>query len=1135
MKQPVLKLSEDNSVSAGAARLIGIVCVLLSMSPLVVATPFALRTASSEARQAENRELTQGQVIEREMAGGEVHTYRIVLASGQYLKAEIEQRGIDVVVRIIGPGELKLTEVDNDPAVGLESVHVVAESSGDYRLEIESSRKDTKTGRYEIKIELREAVSKDRLYVAAQKAFEEGNRLQDQKTAESLLKAKEKYEEVLPLWREVGDKRAEAYTLNKMGFVCANLSEPKKALEYYDQAVPLWREVGDRLNEATTLTNIGMSYWRLGDSHKALEYYSKALPLSRVARNQEGEASILNNVGTAYSTLSQLQEALKYFNQVLPLAKVVGDRRLQAVTLNNIGVTHLQLGELQKAFEALSQLLPLRREMKDRRGEAATLHNLGRVYAELGEFQKALEYYNQSLLPRREVGDRQNEAATLQALSSASLHLGETQKALEYSGWALALSRAVGDRRQEAYVLNDIGKIYKRLGESKKALDQFDQSLSVTRAVGNRQLEIYILNNIGDIYVTSGDPQKALEYHRQSLQLSRDIGNRLDEAASVYGIARAQSKLGNYINTRTQIQTAIEIIESTRTKVASQELRSSFLASNQNYYAFYIDLLMQMHKDQPSAGHEAAALQATERARARSLLELLAEARADIRQGVDVVLLKRERSLQQQLSGKAEQLTRLLSGKHTEEQGAAARKEVEALLGEYQDTEDQIRATSPRYAALTQPQPLSLKEIQQQVLDKETLLLEYALGEDRSYLWAVTPTSITSFELPKRAEIETAARHIYDLFTSRNRILKFEEASERQARIAKADSEYFQAAGALSRLLLGSVANQMEGKRLLIVCDGALQYLPFAALPLPYASAKRSEHPSYVPLTVRHEVISLPSASTLAVLRKELAGRKLALKMVAVLADPVFDSNDERVKATEANTITRGQASNKDKSQGDGGVTESELTRSVRDLASDEEESLFPLPRLPFTRREAEAVVAFAPAKQFNKVIDFAANRAAAIDPGMSQYRYIHFATHGILNTKHPELSGIVLSLIDQDGKDQDGFLLASDVYNLNLPAELIVLSGCRTGLGKEIKGEGLLSLTRGFMYAGAARVLVSLWDVNDNSTAELMAQFYKGMLGKQRLSPAAALRQAQIAMSRSARWHAPYYWAAFVLHGEYR
>jgi CHAT domain-containing protein len=257
--------------------------------------------------------------------------------------------------------------------------------------------------------------------------------------------------------------------------------------------------------------------------------------------------------------------------------------------------------------------------------------------------------------------------------------------------------------------------------------------------------------------------------------------------------------------------------------------------------------------------------------------------------------------------------------------------------------------------------------------------------------------------------------------------------------------------------------------------------------------------------------------------------------MVAVLADPVFDRSDERVKGGRSNGPSTQQAAGVEKRGVADTVIESKLTRSVKDLGSDDEGSLFPLPRLPFTRREAEAVVALTPAEQSEKALDFAANRAAATDPGLSQYRYVHFATHVIVDAVHPELSGLVLSLVDKDGKDLDGFLQAHEVYNLNLPAELIVLSACRTGLGKEVKGEGLLSLTRGFMYAGGARVLVSLWDVNDQSTAELMTQLYKEMLGKGHLSPAAALRQAQLLMWRSTRWQAPYYWAAFVLHGEYK
>ena len=193
------------------------------------------------------------------------------------------------------------------------------------------------------------------------------------------------------------------------------------------------------------------------------------------------------------------------------------------------------------------------------------------------------------------------------------------------------------------------------------------------------------------------------------------------------------------------------------------------------------------------------------------------------------------------------------------------------------------------------------------------------------------------------------------------------------------------------------------------------------------------------------------------------------------------------------------------------------------------------IPRLPFTRREAEAILAYAPIALSKKALDFTASETTITDPEMSQYRYLHFATHGFINSAHPELSGIVLSLVDQQGEDQEGFLAVREVYNLKLPAELVVLSGCRTGLGKEVKGEGLIGMTRGFMYAGAARVLVSFWDVNDESTAELMSLFYKTMLGKQKSSPAAALRAAQVSMWKSKRWQAPYYWGAFVLQGEYK
>jgi CHAT domain-containing protein len=316
------------------------------------------------------------------------------------------------------------------------------------------------------------------------------------------------------------------------------------------------------------------------------------------------------------------------------------------------------------------------------------------------------------------------------------------------------------------------------------------------------------------------------------------------------------------------------------------------------------------------------------------------------------------------------------------------------------------------------------------------------------------------------------------------------------------------------------VAKQLGDKRLLVVADGVLQYIPFAALPDPSGNA--------APLVVKHEIVSLPSASTIGVLRREIKDRKPAARTVAVLADPVFEETDERVKSVES-----GAAENRRRLR----------TRRRRDLPLGMERSLeesglrdagFEIPRLPGTRQEAEQILALVPQNESKQAFDFAASRAAATASDLAQYRFIHFATHGFLNSLHPELSGIVLSMVDEKGTAQDGFLRANDIFNLKLPAELVVLSACQTGLGKEIKGEGLVGLTRGFMYAGAPRVVVSLWSVSDAATAELMTRFYRGML-KDGLRPAAALRAAQISLINDQRWASPFYWAAFTLQGEWR
>ena len=1033
--------------------------------------------SGGELSQGEAVVLTAGKQLERELKGGETQDFVVNLKQGEFLHVDVQQKGIDIAVTLLAPDGKNLLTIDSpNDQYGPELVVWEAAVSGDHNLQVRSSNIKSPTGSYQIKVvALRAATPADLNLIRAARAFETGQSLRSQRTAPSRIAAIKSFELALTSFRSAGDQYWQALTLNSIGSTYAQSSEFQKALSAFNQALPLFQAAGDKRREAGTLNFIGGIRNVLGDQTQALDHYTRALKIYEEVEDRSTKASILNNIGKIHSDLNQWQTALEYYNQALPILRLIADQWREAIALYNLGVLYYRLGNWDSSLSYAEQSLQLRRTVGDKEGEANTLGMIGVVYEARGESQTALDYYERALPLLRAVGNPRGEAAMLDFMGVAYATLKQPQKALEYHQGALQLGRKIGDRRYEAYTLLNLGHVYSLLAQPAKSLESYTQALAMLRTV--------------------------------------EDGN--SAARALVGIAAVNSKQGNALLARKNIEEALSLIEAVRAGASDQQLRASYFASQQEPYKLYIDLLMQQNRLKPTEGHDAEALQASERARARSLVELLNEAHVDIRQGVDAALIERERDLMQRLNAKAQRQIQLLGQKSSKEQLEELIKEIRTIEDEYRQVRASIRSASPAYAALTQPQPLKLQEIQE-LLDSNTLLLEYSLGGERSYLWLVSKDRLRSYELPNQQEIENYAREVYSLLTNRSVLVSGETASQKQRRVVAADERLPAAAAELSRLILGPVAAELEGKRLVIVADGALQFIPFAALPAPKAEA--STHDQYRALILDHEVISLPSASAFAVLRKNLINRKPAQNAVAVIADPVFSLSDNRFR-----TRTRDNGMRPDSS-------EAVNTRLLEHLAED---GKLKIRRLPFTRQEADRILAVSPAAGNLKATDFKANRAIAIGSELRKYRYVHFATHGYLDSERPDLSAIVLSLVDQKGQPQDGFLRAHEIYNLTLPAELVVLSACQTGLGKEIKGEGLVGLTQGFMYAGARRVVVSLWNVNDKATAELMQRFYKGML-KEKQSPSAALRKAQAEMSQHKEWAQPYYWAAFVLQGEW-
>jgi CHAT domain-containing protein len=1065
------------------------------------------------------RLLEIGDALEGRLSGVQGHVYGLALSNAQFLRLRVgvENPASNVQLTVFGPDDRKVDELSGP--VCPFSLYFMPPVSGVYRFRLELLRSDDPPETYKIEVnELRESRTQDGTRVAASQALVKAYRLSSQGSPESQQQAARKSEEAISLFRDAGDRRGEAEAFQVLSFRSFVATDYQAAIDYLEQAKGLWHALADYGAEAAALDSMANYLGRLGESQKALDSLNESLLLRRALGDRWGEAMVLTSLGDVYDAQGEFQEALNDKEQALSIFRG-GKWRMdyESGVLADLGHLHEELGEPQRALDYYDQALNL--SHGNRGSEVSMLSVVAGAYAGLGDKDKALEYYNKALALAR--GDRGLEVWTLGKLGAFYIGQREYDKALQFFDQTLPYHHAEHQPVLEAATLYWMGVAYHKQGKRPQALEALNQALSLWPFKNRMRREI--LREIGAVYQDSGDSPKALEYYEKSLTESRAAKDLQEEAFALCDIAHAERAMQHTAEARRDVEAGLEILESVRARIAGSESRSSYFATAQKNYEFYIDLLMQMHAEHPDQGLDATALQVSERARARSLLDMLVEAHADIHQGADLQLLGRERLLQQRLRARSEYQVQLLTQPHTPEQAAGVASELQTLTAQYDETEARIRVTSPRYAALTQPVPLDLKQIQELVLDSHTLLLEYAMGEDRSYLWAVTNSALSSFTLPRRAEIEQGARRVHELLTVRNTHPKGEEELTTEARIARARADYSAAAGRLSEMVLGPVVSLLGNKRLVIASDGALQYIPFSVLPV----RRRGGSPTQ-PLVVKSEIVTVPSASTVAVLRRDLAGRKPAPKAVAVLADPVFDRQDPRVS-------TRQQISQV-------GHT-GELPLHDRDLPRDLERSWAEvgsterggkISRLPFSRREADAIIADAPPGDSFKAVDFRASRTTATSPELAQYRVVHFATHGVLDSRTPALSGIVLSLVDRQGKPVDGFLRLWDIYNLHLPADLVVLSACQTALGKEIKGEGLVGLTRGFMYAGAARVVASLWQVDDVATAELMSLFYQGVL-KKKLPPATALRAAQVHMWKQKRWQEdPYFWGAFQLQGEW-
>jgi len=829
------------------------------------------------------------------------------------------------------------------------------------------------------------------------------------------------------------------------------------------------------------------------DNHVlAIQTAQQALALFQSINDQKGIGDTYLALGRYYFALNRMNEAVQSFELSLQISRQRQDPVNEARALIQLGYIEGRKGEWLNGFSYLMQAQNLIDDQQNAAQMGRIAAGLGYFFDESGlsdygltQYQRAKEYY------RRAHDERSYNRQTM-FVGYTYFQLERYSEALDQLQEALANFESSSDPRSEF----DIAECHEYIGQVYLAQEQYNLALQHLLPVPaffeskrNYSDAAQVKGLIGEVYQRQGKIGLARTNYKAAMKNLREEADSLKRASVAFALGRLELNQGNYDAAENYLKESIESTEDVRSDLSSRLLATAFSATVHDRYETYVECLMHRHQQQPGKGLDVQAFQASELARARSLAAMLRDRQTRIVTGVSPRLAEQEKRLRQAIHAKAEEMISLLATDYKKEELDKSEKSLTVLREEHLKLTQQLEKQNPHYNQIKETDTLSVAQVQKLIVeDNETMLLEYFLGKNASYVWAITRNNARVYVLPEEDKITEKVEVVYELAK------KADESTEK--RLTEASSD-------LAKLILTPLADQSNIKRVIVVADGALNYIPFQLLPAP----------SGEPLVANYEIVNAPSASVLGQLRQENQQRLANTKVLAAFGDPVFRSNYAQFKNSASGDV----------------IAARERGFEV-DADSLEPDKIQPL---VYSKEELNYLNEIA-GRGALVARGFDASRAMLEKTDLSQYSILHFATHSLLDLKNSKKLGFYLSMVNKAGQDDDGFITMQDVYNLRVPVSLVVLSACRTGLGEDVRGEGLIGLTRGFMHAGASSVVASLWKVDDEATAELMKYFYTNML-KKGMRPAAALRDAQNALRQNPQWSSPHYWAGFTLQGEFK
>ncbi|HVT15083.1 MAG TPA: CHAT domain-containing tetratricopeptide repeat protein [Thermoanaerobaculia bacterium] len=887
--------------------------------------------------------------------------------------------------------------------------------------------------------------------------------------------------------REVRYLAGEAASLDLLGSVehtRGGREDLPRARADLEQALVLWRRLGRRSEEGKTLYRVGHLDHDLADPERARQAYAQAQDIAREEKDKVLLRDSLSGLGAIHYQTGNYGAAERCWKETFSLSKGLHDVEDEAVNAANLAAIWQSRGKIGQAREILADALADALERNsDREQRALLLYRLASVDILLGDpDHRALGRYQKSQEIWHELGNRAWEANAWSGIGWIDFLQQRYEAALTH--FARAADGVVPNGLPVVQI--EMGMAHLALRQPAVALHDFAAARDAARKGGSRTLEGLALLHLGEALRVLRRTTEALGVYQQAIAFGKELNYPDLHAAGLLRRAELRSDAGRLKEALADGAEALHIVESARSLAASSQVKQGFLTARRKYYDFALDVLMRLERLHPGQ-YRTAALDVSERARARVLLDLLAEGRIDPGQDLPPDLKRRQDEAQDRLSDIQAQIAFERGAHPTGKSGRLAQLEgeLEAQEDGLQRIEEETRRRLPKYAAIRYPVPLGLHAIQR-LLDPETALLEYALGEKSGALFVITHDGFQSFPLPAAGEIE---RYVHRL---RERLNK---SGSREL------GDYAYQAHQMYRTLVAPAAAILAGKpRLIIAPDRSLYYLPFEALLTSHQSPRRYSDLPY--LLKEHSIAYVPSASVLANLRSRRPRREDAsrAKSFVAFAYPV----------TPRAVLPPG------------------ASRTAISPAPAE------VQWLPEARNEVEGIAKLYRPDQVKLYLDDEAREDRVQSQEVAGAMRVHFATHAQIDEEHPELSSLQLAPSQGPRQAGRGLLLAQRIFQLKLDAELVVLSACSTALGKEVTGEGLVGLTRAFLYAGAPSVVVTLRNVSDAAARDLMISFYRHL--DSGAWKAEALRQAKLeALQRGGLDAQPASWAPFILIGDPR